>query len=156
MGGRRTNGIQNRSNISLIPEKRKYTNREELERYYKEVDGVTELETFLVPDMGDIQKILAIKGISLDSRVKDEFDHMINWQRVFESIWMQIRWLKSYDQINELALRKILKKFMKNFFLIKDNTIKKKLESILESKEFKKKDNGRGAKDLKILTDGVL
>jgi len=79
MGGRRTNGIQNRSNISLIPEKRQYTNREELERYYKEVDGVTELETFLVPDMGDIKKILAIKGISLDSRVKDEFDHMINW-----------------------------------------------------------------------------
>jgi hypothetical protein len=45
---------------------------------------------------------------------------------------------------------------MKNFFLIKDNTIKKKLESILESKEFKKKDNGRGAKDLRILTEGVL
>jgi hypothetical protein len=45
---------------------------------------------------------------------------------------------------------------MKNFFTIKDNTIKKKLESILESKEFKKKDNGRGAKDLRILTEGVL
>jgi hypothetical protein len=45
---------------------------------------------------------------------------------------------------------------MKNFFLIKDNTIKKKLESIIESKEFKKKDNGKGAKDLKMLTEGVL
>jgi hypothetical protein len=31
---------------------------------------------------------------------------------------------------------------MKNFFLIKDNTIKKKLECIIESKEFKKKIEG--------------
>lgn len=81
---------------------------------------------------------------------------MINWQRVFESIWMQIRWLKSYNQINELALKKILKKFMKNFFLIKDNTMNKKLESIIDEKEFKKKDKGRGAHDLKLLTSGVL
>lgn len=72
--------------------------------------------------------MLSSKDIKHDRRVKDEFDHMINWQRVFESIWMQIRWLKSYNQINELALKKILKKFMKNYFKIKDNTIKKKLE----------------------------
>ena len=39
---------------------------------------------------------------------------------------------------NKNLLKKILKKFMKNFFLIKDNTIKLKLESIIEQKEFKK------------------
>lgn len=47
---------------------------------------------------------------------------------------------------------------MKNYFLIKDNTIKKKLESIVDTKEFKKKesDKGKGAKDLKMLSDGLL
>lgn len=80
---------------------------------------------------------------------------MINWQRVFESIWMQIRWLKSYNQINELALKKILKKFIKNFFKIKDNTIKKKLEQIVESKEFNRKDS-KSNRDLRILSEGLL
>lgn len=45
---------------------------------------------------------------------------------------------------------------MKNFFLIKDNTIKKKLECIIDSKEFKKKAGGKGSRDLKMLTDSVL
>ena len=45
---------------------------------------------------------------------------------------------------------------MKNFFLIKDNTIKLKLESIIDQKEFKKKENGKGAFDLKILTNDLL
>jgi len=62
------------------------------------------------------------------SRTKDEFEHMVNWKRVFEQIWGQIRWLISYGQINELALKKILKKFVKNYFAIKDNTIQKKLQ----------------------------
>ena len=57
----------------------------------------------------------------------DEFQHMTNWKRVFEHIWMQIRWLNSYAHINEVALRKILKKFIKNFFEIKDDTVKDKL-----------------------------
>ena len=52
---------------------------------------------------------------------------MVNWKRVFEQIWMHIRWLNSYGHINELALRKILKKFVKNYFAIKDNTINQKL-----------------------------
>lgn len=45
---------------------------------------------------------------------------------------------------------------MKNFFINKEYKIKKQLEDIIETKEFKKKDNGNGAKDLKMLTDGVL
>ena len=61
------------------------------------------------------------------SQAKDEFEHMVNWKRVFEQIWQQIRWLISYGQINELAFKKILKKFTKNFFAIKDNTIKARL-----------------------------
>ena len=62
---------------------------------------------------------------------------MVNWKRVFEQIWQQIRWLISYGQINELALRKIMKKFAKNFFMIKDNTLNKKLGSIINDMTFK-------------------
>ena len=62
---------------------------------------------------------------------------MVNWKRVFENIWQQIRWLISYGQINELALLKIMKKFVKNFFMIKDNTVTKKLSSIINEMSFK-------------------
>jgi len=64
--------------------------------------------------------------------MKDEFEHMVNWKRVFEQIWQQIRWLISYGQINELALKKILKKVVKNFFAIKENTIKVRLGQIID------------------------
>ena len=70
------------------------------------------------------------------SEIIDEFEHMVNWKRVFEQIWMHIRWLNSYGHINELALRKILKKFVKNYFAIKDNTINQKLTQIIQSKAF--------------------
>ena len=62
---------------------------------------------------------------------------MVNWKRVFEQIWQQIRWLISYGQINELALRKIMKKFAKNFLMLKDNTLNKKLGSIINDMSFK-------------------
>lgn len=62
---------------------------------------------------------------------------MVNWKRVFEQIWQQIRWLISYGQINELALRKIMKKFAKNFFMIKDNTVNGKLSQIINEMTFK-------------------
>lgn len=39
--------------------------------------------------------------------------------------------------MNELALRKIMKKFSKNFFAIKDNTLNQKLGAIIDSKAFK-------------------
>ena len=75
--------------------------------------------------------------INTREAIKDEFEHMINWKRVFENIWTQIRWLNSFCHINELALRKSLKKFMKNFFVIKDNTLNQKLSDIINAKQFK-------------------
>ena len=71
------------------------------------------------------------------NEIKDEFEQMVNWKRVFEQIWQQIRWLISYGQINELALRKIMKKFAKNFLMLKDNTLNKKLGSIINDMSFK-------------------
>ena len=87
--------------------------------------------------------------------IKDEFEHMVNWKRVFEHIWTQIRWLNSYCHINELALRKIMKKFAKNFFAIKDNTVKKKLIDIINSKTFKTPEN-KMEPQLQILSDDLL
>ena len=72
---------------------------------------------------------------------------MVNWKRVFEQIWQQIRWLISYGQINELALRKIMKKFVKNFFVIKDNTINKKLLTVVDEMSFKMEE-GKMTKEL--------
>ena len=138
------------------PEKRKFECREDLERYYIDVEGREYLDTFLVPDMENIKRLIQEKAWS-QKRMKDEFDHMTNWQRVFESIWQQTRWLNSYAEINELALKKILKKFCKNYFKIKDNTLKKKLELVINSKQFKRSDKKTGrARDIKMLSDSIL
>ena len=61
---------------------------------------------------------------------------MINWKRVFEHIWMQIRWLNSFAHINELACRKILKKFTKNFFEDKNSPIKAELSAFIKKRTF--------------------
>ena len=68
------------SNIAsnLIPEKKKFTNRQELESYYLLNDGSSKLTTFLVPDLEDIKKTLNEKKIQHERHVRDEFDHMIN------------------------------------------------------------------------------
>ena len=102
------------------------------------------------------QSIQASQAVKAKGKAKDEFDHMINWKRVFEQIWLQIRWMQSYGQINELALRKIMKKFMKNFFAIKDNTIKNRLSFLLDGKAFKVKEGGQTNRDLMILSDNLL
>jgi len=81
---------------------------------------------------------------------------MVNWKRVFESIWQHIRWLISYGQINELALKKILKKYTKNFFAIKDNTIKTRVHQIIESKHFKVADGSATQQELAMLSDSIL
>ena len=87
--------------------------------------------------------------------LRDDFDHMINWKRVFEQIWTQIRWLQSYGQINELALRTIMKKFSNNFLAIKDNTLNQKLGAVIDSKAFKVED-GKMKEELHILSDDIL
>ena len=53
----------------------------------------------------------------------DEFDYMTDWKRVFHQIWIHIKWLNSFGQINEVALLKILKKFKKNFFTFAERSV---------------------------------
>jgi hypothetical protein len=57
------------------------------------------------------------------SKVRDGFEYAINWKRVFIDLYRHLEWLNSYAEINELASKKILKKFNKNFFLDKNNNI---------------------------------
>ena len=48
-----------------------------------------------------------------------------------------------------------MKKFSKNFFLIKDNTIKGKLSSVINEMSFKMEE-GKMTKELQILSDDLL
>lgn len=56
---------------------------------------------------------------------QDELSHATNWKRAFEKIYVRLKWLNAYAIINEIATRKILKKFMKEHFKLKDNILDK-------------------------------
>jgi len=101
--------------------------------------GSEDLKSYIVPELKEISENMKSKKIKVAKKtdIKDEFEQMVNWKRVFEQIWQQIRWLISYGQINELALRKIMKKFAKNFFALRNNTINKKLSSEINEMSFK-------------------
>lgn len=119
---------------SLLPQHHRFKNLADLQEYALKETGSSKLDTFLLPSVQQFAADKALKKLSNNKKgqAKDEFDHMINWKRVFEQIWQQIRWLISFAQINELALKKIMKKFIKNHFAIKENTINAKLTSIIE------------------------
>ena len=59
-----------------------------------------------------------------------------NWRRVFINIYQHLKWLNSYAVINELAMQKILKKFVKEHFEVKDNIIDKNLTDLIKSKHY--------------------
>lgn len=61
---------------------------------------------------------------------------MTNWRRVFRQFVTQIRWLHSYAQMNEIAIREAQRKFMKNFFAVPDNTLNYQLNQIVGEKLF--------------------
>jgi len=54
-------------------------------------------------------------------------------------MYTQLKWLNAYAVINELAMQKIVKKFMKEHFDLKDNVIDKNLTAFIKSKEFAKR-----------------
>ena len=70
---------------------------------------------------------------------------------------MKIRWLNSYGHINDLALRKILKKFVKNFFEEKGEktNVRNALTQIINAKTFKSTDDEMND-ELKILSHDML
>ena len=72
-------------------------------------------------------------------RAKDELEIATNWQRVFIDIYQQLKWLNSFATINELAVKKILKKFIKEHFELKDNVLNNFVNMDLEQMQFSKK-----------------
>ena len=52
-------------------------------------------------------------------------------------------------------MKKILKKFTKNYFAIKDNTINQKLVQIIDQTSFKIEE-GKMTRQLEILSDDIL
>ena len=48
--------------------------------------------------------------------------------RVFTDLYRNLEWLNNFAELNELALHKISKKFIKNFFNDKNNQLKKDLK----------------------------
>lgn len=67
---------------------------------------------------------------------KDELEFATNWKRSFLDLYKQLKWLNAYAQLNEVACAKILKKFMKNTFEIKDNIIDKNLSDYMKQSKF--------------------
>ena len=81
---------------------------------------------------------------------RDEFEHMTNWSRIFESLYTRIKWLKTYNSINQMATLKILKKFMKNYFSIKENHLSKQLREYIQGQPF------QNSIELAILTRDLI
>lgn len=66
----------------------------------------------------------------------DEFKHMTNWSRIFESMYLRIQWLKAYSSINRLAAHRLVTKFVKANFKITNNTIDKQLVNYIDKMPF--------------------
>ena len=47
---------------------------------------------------------------------KDDFEYATSWRRAFSSLYTRFCWLKSYAQINMLAMEMTIKKAAKTFF----------------------------------------
>lgn len=71
------------------------------------------------------------------NRAKDELEFATNWTRVFIEIYQKLKWLNSFATINELAAKKILKKFMKVHFEMKDNVVNKQINNFIDDQHFK-------------------
>ena len=54
---------------------------------------------------------------------------------------MDIKWINTFAIINEIAANKILKKYIKEHFKIKDNVVDKNVLIMLEQFEFIKRKN---------------
>ena len=61
----------------------------------------------------------------------DELEFATNWKRAFIKLYTEIKWLNSFAVINEIAAQKIIKKFRKECFDIKDNVADKNLYIML-------------------------
>lgn len=71
----------------------------------------------------------------------DDLMFATNWTRAFKIHEQFIKWLNAYAIINEIAAGKILKKFMKKQFQIRDNLLDKIINELIKQYEFVKRRN---------------
>lgn len=71
----------------------------------------------------------------------DDLMFATNWTRAFKIHEQFIKWLNAYAIINEIAAGKILKKFMKSQFHIRDNLLDKIINEQIKEYEFVKRRN---------------
>ena len=83
------------SRTGLIQKSTRYTTLQDLQNRVGEGE---QLKSFIVPELKEISENMKSKKIKIQKKtdIKDEFEQMVNWKRVFEQIWQQIRWLISY------------------------------------------------------------
>jgi len=62
-----------------------------------------------------------------DEGDQDELSIATNWKHAFEKVYTQIKWLNAFAIINNIAAQKIIKKWTKNTFIMKDNIADKNL-----------------------------
>ena len=51
--------------------------------------GTNQLDSYIVPELKEISENMKKKKITVQKKndIKDEFEQMVNWKRVFENIW---------------------------------------------------------------------
>ncbi len=107
--------------------------RQKIEHFIRQIgrkSGKREEFTFILEDV--LEKLSKQQVFDKNTgSARDEFEHMTNWSRIFESLYTRIKWLKTYNSINQMATLKILKKFMKNYFSIKENHLSKQLREYI-------------------------
>ncbi len=112
--------------------------RQKIEHFIRQIgrkSGKREEFTFILEDV--LEKLSKQQVFDKNTgSARDEFEHMTNWSRIFESLYTRIKWLKTYNSINQMATLKILKKFMKNYFSIKENHLSKQLREYIQGQPF--------------------
>lgn len=75
---------------------------------------------------------------------------MTNWSRIFEQMYLRIQWLKAFSTINRMAAHRIVNKFIKVNFRIRNNTLDKQLANYIDRMPF------NNCKELKMITRDLI
>jgi hypothetical protein len=73
----------------------------------------------------------------------------MNWKRVFIDLYRNLEWLNSFAELNELAMHKISKKFIKNYFSETDIQFKQDLKEYIKKKQISNR------KNLKVILENL-
>jgi hypothetical protein len=73
----------------------------------------------------------------------------MNWKRVFIDLYRNLEWLNSFAELNELAMHKISKKFIKNYFSETDIQFKQDLKECIKKKQISNR------KNLKVILENL-